>query len=85
MDSIVIPWKIGSGNIIISEANGEILISSDTNSSVEREQLLTFRTLVGNKTASLLVIQKGERVILRDADGLILRDNTQNILTAKMN
>lgn len=85
MDSIVIPWKIGSGNIIISEANGEILISSDTNSSVEREQLLTFRTLVGNKTASLLVIQKGERVILRDVDGLILRDNTQNILTAKMN
>lgn len=84
MDSIVIPWKIGSGNIIISEANGEILISSDTNSSVEREQLLTFRTLVGNKTASLLVIQKGERVILRDVNGLVLRDSAHGILTANM-
>lgn len=85
MDSILIPWNVGNGNITISEVNGKILISSDTNSGVEREQILTFRTLTGGKTALLLVRQKGERVTLRDLNGLILRDNTQSILTAKIN
>lgn len=85
MDSILIPWNDGNGNITVSEVNGEILISSDTNSSVEREQTLTFRTLVGDKTALLLVKQKGERVVLRDVNGFTLRDNVQSILTAKIN
>lgn len=85
MDSILIPWNDGNGNITVSEVNGEILISSDTNSSVEREQTLTFRTLVGDKTALLLVKQNGERVVLRDVNGLTLRDNVQSVLTAKIN
>ena len=85
MDSILIPWNDGNGNIPVSEVNGEILISSDTNSSVEREQTLTFRTLVGDKTALLLVKQNGERVVLRDVNGLTLRDNVQSVLTAKIN
>lgn len=85
MDSILIPWNDGNGNITVSEVNGEILISSDTNSSVEREQTLTFRTLVSDKTALLLVKQNGERVVLRDVNGLTLRDNVQSVLTAKIN
>lgn len=83
MDRIVIPWRTGTGYITISEANGEILISSDANDGVEREQQLTFRTLTGNATATLTVIQKGGRIVLRDSNMAVLRDNSQNILTAK--
>lgn len=83
MDRIVIPWRTGTGYITISEANGEILISSDANDGVEREQQLTFRTLTGNATATLTVIQKGGRIVLRDSNMAVLRDSSQKILTAK--
>lgn len=82
MDRIVIPWQVGGGNITVSVSGGDILISSDTNSSVERSQQLTFRTLTGGATASLVVVQKGSRVILRDSDKLVLRDSDKNILTS---
>lgn len=85
MDSIVIPWQTGDGNIIVSESGGEVLISSDTtNNGEERSQTLTFRTLTGNATATLLVVQEGsDIIILRDSNGLVLRDSSDNILTAK--
>lgn len=84
MDRIVIPWQTGDGNIIVSESGGEVLISSDTiNNGEERSQTLTFRTLTGNATATLLVVQEGSVIILRDSNGLVLRDSFDNILTAK--
>lgn len=83
MDSILIPWNDGNGNIVINNVGGEVLISSDTiNNSVERRQTLVFRTIIGDVTAELEVIQKGNRVILRNNSGEILRDNEQKVLTA---
>lgn len=84
MDSILIPWQQGEGNIVISNIGGELRISSDIiNENIERKQTLTFKTDVGDRTATLTVIQKGNRVILRDNSKLTLRDNSGNILTAK--
>lgn len=84
MDSVLVPWNDGNGNIVISNNGEEILISSDVvNDGIDRSQTLTFRTTVGNKTATLLVTQKGNRVILRDNAGFILRDLNQNILTSE--
>lgn len=84
MADILIKWLQGDGNIVISENGGDVLISSDTaNNGVEREQTLTFRTTTGNATASLIVRQKGNRIILRDSNTLILRDNEGKTLTAK--
>lgn len=83
MDSIVIPWQTGGGNITVSESGGEIIISSDSNAGVERSQTLTFRTLAGDATATLIVVQKGGRVVLRDMNSLALRDSGGKVLTAK--
>lgn len=84
MDSILIPWNDGNGNIVISNNGGDVLISSDVvNESVERTQVLTFRTTDGTVSANLTVTQKGKRVILRDNSGAILRDNTEKVLTSK--
>ncbi|MDY3266233.1 MAG: hypothetical protein SOX26_01625 [Phocaeicola sp.] len=84
MDSFLVPWNDGNGNIVISNNGEEILISSDVvNDGIDRSQTLTFRTTVGNKTATLQVTQKGNRVILRDNAGFILRDVNQNILTSE--
>lgn len=84
MDSILIPWKVGSGNIIISEEDGVLLISSDTNDDIEREQILTFQTDKGNATATLLVRQKGTLVFLKDVNGEVLYDFDNDILKAKI-
>lgn len=84
MDSILIPWKVGSGNIIISEKDGVLLISSDTNDDIEREQVLTFQTVKGNATATLLVRQKGSLVVLKDVNGGILYDFDNDMLKAKI-
>ena len=81
---IKIPWAEGGGNITISSTGGEVNISSDANASVERSQVLTFRTLSGSATAKLTVTQKGRRVVLKDASGLILRDSQNKVLTAKI-
>lgn len=85
MDSILVPWNDGNGNIVISNNGGEILISSDSiNNGDDRSQTLTFCTTIGNKIATLTVAQKGDdRTILRDSNGFILRDTDQNILTSK--
>lgn len=83
MDSILIPWETGAGNIVISNNGGDFLISSDTpNNGMERSQILTFRTTSGNVTATLTVIQLGNKIVLRDSRQSILRDNKQKILTA---
>lgn len=84
MDSILIPWNDGNGNIVISGDGGDIKISSDTiNNGVERQQVLTFRTDVGDVTVTLTVTQKGNRVALRDVNLLELRDSSGKLLTAK--
>lgn len=84
MDSILIPWNDGNGNIVISGDGGDIKISSDTiNNGVERQQVLTFRTDVGDVTVTLTVTQKGNRVALRDVKLLELRDSSGKLLTAK--
>lgn len=84
MDSFLIPWTTGKGNIIVTNNGGDVLISSDTtNDGVQRSQIIIFRTIVGSVTKELIVIQKGNRVILRDNSGAILRDNVQKVLTAK--
>lgn len=82
MDSIIIPWSIGSGNIIISERDGHLLISSDVNDDIEREQVLTFQTDKGNATATLLVRQKGSLIVLKDVDGEVLYDTNNETLKA---
>ena len=84
MDSIIIPWSIGSGNIIISERDGHLLISSDVNDDIEREQVLTFQTVKGNAKASLLVRQKGSLVVLKDVNGEVLYDINNDVLKAKV-
>lgn len=85
MDSILIPWNDGNGNIVISNNGGEILISSDViNDNIERTQVLTFQTTNGAVNATLTVTQKGNKVILRDNSGFILRDNTGVILISKV-
>lgn len=85
MDSILIPWLDGNGNIVISNIGGDkILISSDTtNDSIERSQTLTFVTSNKAASATLEVVQKGNRVVLKDSNGLILKDSQDKILTAK--
>lgn len=84
MGNILIPWNDGAGHIVVSSTGGDVYISSDTaNEGIERRQMLTFRTLTGNATAEIEVIQKGMRVILRDNAGRILRSNQNEILTAK--
>lgn len=84
MDSILISWNDGNGNIVISGDGGDIKISSDTiNNGVERQQVLTFRTDVGDVTVTLTVTQKGNRVALRDVKLLELRDSSGKLLTAK--
>lgn len=84
MDSILIPWNDGNGNIVVSGDGGDIKISSDTiNNGVERQQVLTFRTDVGDVTVTLTVTQKGNRVALRDVKLLELRDSSGKLLTAK--
>lgn len=86
MDSILIPWNDGNGNIVISNNGGEVLISSDViNNSVERMQVLTFRTTDGTVSTNLTIIQKGKRVILRSSNGSILKDSVGKILTSKCN
>ena len=84
MDSILISWNDGNGNIVVSGDGGDIKISSDTiNNGVERQQVLTFRTDVGDVTVTLTVTQKGNRVALRDVKLLELRDSSGKLLTAK--
>lgn len=83
MDSILIPWNDGNGNIVVSKVGGEILISSDViNESVERTQVLTFQTINGADSATLTVIQKGNKVVLQDSNLLILKDINGKILTS---
>ncbi len=84
MGNILIPWNDGDGNIVVSGDGGDVLISSDTaNEGIERRQTLTFRTLTGNATTEIEVIQEGMRVILRDNAGRIQRSLQGDILTAK--
>ena len=85
MDSILIPWLDGNGNIVISgDSGGDVLISSDTiNEGVERSQVLTFRTTTGNATATLKVTQKGRSVFLRSLDDDSLRDTDGKVLISK--
>lgn len=84
MDSILIPWNDGNGNIVINKnEDNTILISSDSiNNSLKREQTLVFSTTKGQAVAFLKVIQGGNRVILRDSNNIILRDKNYKILTA---
>lgn len=85
MDSFLIPWNDGNGNIVISNNGGEVLISSDiVNENIERTQIITFKTINGSASATLTVIQKGNRVILRDSSGSILKDNAGITLTSKL-
>lgn len=77
---ITIPWKTGGGNIVLAVSGEEVRVSSDTaNARLAREQVVTFRA--GNKTATLTVVQKGMRVVLRDSAGKVIRDNEGRILT----
>lgn len=84
MDSILIPWNDGKGNIVVDGDGGEIRISSDTvNNGLERRQVLVFRTDVGNAVATLTVIQKGTMVVLTDAALSVLTDMDGSVLMAK--
>lgn len=81
MDSrISIPWKTGEGNIVLDVSGDEVRVSSDTaNTRVAREQVVTLRAM--EATATLTVVQKGARVVLRDGAGNVFRDNEGKILT----
>lgn len=79
---ITIPWKTGGGNIVLAVSGEEVRISSDTaNARLAREQVVTFRA--GEATATLTVVQKGARVVLRDSAGKVIRDNEGRTLTVK--
>lgn len=74
MDSILIPWNDGNGNIVINKTSvGEILISSDTMCKIRRNQYLTFRTTVGDKTTKLSITQKAVKAYV-DIDNLVFTD-----------
>lgn len=76
---ITIPWKTGEGNIVLPVSGDEVRVSSDTNGHMAREQVVTFRAM--EATATLTVMQKGARVMLRDGAGKVFRDNEGKILT----
>lgn len=77
---ITIPWKTGGGNIVLAVSGEEVRVSSDTaNARLAREQVVTFRA--GEATATLTVVQKGARVVLRDNAGKVIRDNEGRTLT----
>lgn len=83
MTTVLIPWTTGQGNIVLEGEGGDIRVSSDTpNYDGDRQQVLTFRTDVGNKTATLTVVQKGaDVIILRDSDNKELRESSGQTLT----
>ena len=84
MDSIIIPWNVGEGNIVINgDSSGNLLISSSLNEDVEREQILTFRSTTGNVTASLTVRQKGNSVYFTDADDKFVIDSEDKDVIVK--
>lgn len=86
MERILIPWKEGTGNIVIEEVGGGIKLSSDTvNDSVDRLQSVRYYTTNTSGAiaeATQQVTQLGKRVGLCDSAGLILRDKNGLILTA---
>lgn len=76
MDSFLIPWNDGNGNIVISNNGGEVLISSDTvNKGIERQQTLTFKTTKGNAQSTLVVTQNGRNLILTETGTKLLLEN----------
>lgn len=80
-DNILVPWKTGTGNIVINSSGSSVVISSDTvNDYIEREQIITFSTVTGDSKAELKVIQKGNKIILRDNAQYILRDSDGKVL-----
>lgn len=78
MDSFVIPWRTGTGDIVVKRYYSYWSISSTTSyPGVMREQTLTFRagiTPLGQKLATLKVRQKGTHVWFADNTGAIRTD-----------
>lgn len=81
---LTIPWQTGAGNILIEEsADGAVNVRSDSaNEHLARSQSVRFYTLKGGAEAEVTVNQRGNRVILRDNAGRVLRDKNGLILTA---
>ena len=81
---LTIPWQNGVGNILVEEsADGHCTVRSDSeNEHLARSQTVRFYTLKGGAEAEVTVNQRGNRVILRDNAGRVLRDKNGLILTA---
>ena len=82
-----IKWNEGDGNITATyegSGNGAVMISSDVNEGVDREQSLTVETTKGNepKRTGVTVRQKGMREVYNCTDGeFVLADGkTFNVL-----
>lgn len=72
---IEIQWTDGNGNIVIEKTTEGANVSSDSiNDDVDRQQSITFKTIVGNATETRLVKQQGSLVYLADSDGVDLYD-----------
>lgn len=83
--TVKIPWVEGGGHIVADLSVGKVTLSSDTaNESVEREQVVTFRTTKGSPICSVsrTVRQAGQRIGLKDKDGAILRDSNGLVVTS---
>lgn len=83
--TVKIPWTEGGGHIIADLSVGKVALSSDTtNEGVEREQVVTFRTTKGSPLCSVsrTVRQAGQRIGLKDKDGVILGDSNGLVLTS---
>lgn len=83
MDSILIPWKQGKGNIVVNNDGGSVTIASDViNDHIDRTQQIEFRTTKGDAAQIVTVNQIGMREVLRDNVPVMLRDSEGNVLTA---
>lgn len=83
--TVKIPWEEGGGHIVADLSSDSVTLSSDTaNEGVEREQVVTFRTMKGSPLCSVsrTVRQAGRRIGLKDKDGVILRDSNGLVVTS---
>ena len=86
---IVLPWKEGEGNIVITPGpNGTASVMSDVaNEGLDRQQTVVFSTTKGNNPVSVstTVSQEGKRQVFAVTEGrFILSDgSTFNVIKSK--
>lgn len=83
-----IPWTTGIGNIIVSEpepGTGDILVGSDANNDLDRQQSITYRTTYGSpqKQVTQLVKQSGIYEVLEASDGVLSDASDSDLWTLK--